>query len=134
MYLNLTRRRIALYTLQAYDIYQCRYIIIYYKIEINLKLVIQKCEFRGYFYQILNLLKTFTSQHMSTVRHFKTAPPVGADLSYKFIAYGDMGIDPPARSTAKYALKDVQDGYEFIFHNGDNSYARGQVSQRHLFH
>ena len=68
---------------------------------------------------------------MSAVRSFKTAPPVGSDVSYKFIAYGDMGLLPAAHSTAKYVAKDVQDAdYEFIFHNGDISYARGYVSQR----
>ena len=67
---------------------------------------------------------------MSAVRSFKTAPPVGSDVSFKFIAYGDMGVYPESRTTAKYVLKDVQDGYEFIFHNGDISYARGYVSQR----
>ena len=66
---------------------------------------------------------------MSTVRSFKTAPPVGSNMSYKFIAYGDMGLTSAAHSTAKYALKDVQDGYEFIFHNGDISYAQGWVGQ-----
>ena len=41
-----------------------------------------------------------------------------------------MGVYPGSRTTAKYVSKDVQDGYEFIFHNGDISYARGYVSQR----
>ena len=68
-------------------------------------------------------------QHMSEIRSFKTAPPVGSSQSFKFIAYGDMGLEPPAHSTAKYLLKDVQhENYEFIFHNGDISYARGYVS------
>ena len=69
---------------------------------------------------------------MSTIRSFKTAPLTGSEVSYKFIVYGDMGLLPAAHSTAKYALKDVQDGYEFVFHNGDISYARGIVSQRYI--
>ena len=63
--------------------------------------------------------------HMSEMRSFKTAPPVGSDVSYKFIVYGDMGMSEAAHATAKYALRDVLDGYEFIFHHGDISYARG---------
>ena len=72
----------------------------------------------------------FSPQHMSAVRSFKTAPPVGSDVSFKFIAYGDMGVYPGSRTTAKYVSKDVQDGYEFIFHNGDISYARGMVRRK----
>ena len=64
---------------------------------------------------------------MSPVRSFKTAPQIGSDVGFKFIVYGDHGILPAAYSTAKYVLKDVQNGYEFIFHNGDISYARGMV-------
>ncbi len=67
---------------------------------------------------------------MSEIRSFKTAPPIGSEVSYKFIVYGDMGITAAARTTAKYALKDVLDGYEFIFHNGDISYARGNVRRK----
>ncbi|XP_028398473.1 nucleotide pyrophosphatase/phosphodiesterase-like [Dendronephthya gigantea] len=63
--------------------------------------------------------------HMSPVRSFKTAPQIGPDVDFKFIVYGDHGILPAADSTAKNVLKDVQNGYEFIFHNGDISYARG---------
>ena len=64
---------------------------------------------------------------MSEIRSFKTAPPIGSDLPYKFIVYGDMGMLAAAHATAKYALRDVSDGYEFIFHHGDISYARGYV-------
>ena len=65
---------------------------------------------------------------MSSIRSFKTAPPTGPDIGFKFIVYGDHGILPAAQSTAKYVLNDVKNGYEFIFHNGDISYARGMVS------
>ena len=64
---------------------------------------------------------------MSEIRSFKTAPPIGSDISYKFIVYGDMGMSDAAHATAKYALRDIQDGYEFIYHHGDISYARGYV-------
>ena len=65
---------------------------------------------------------------MSEIRSFKTAPPVGSNVSYKFIVYGDMGMSAAAHATAKYALRDVVDnGYEFIYHHGDISYARGYV-------
>lgn len=66
---------------------------------------------------------------MSEIRSFKTAPPVGSEVSYKFIVYGDMGLSPAAHATAKYAFRDVMDGYEFIFHHGDISYARGYVRE-----
>ena len=61
------------------------------------------------------------------MRSFKTAPPIGSDVSYKFIVYGDMGLTPATRTTAKNALKDVLGGYEFIIQNGDISYATGYV-------
>ncbi len=64
---------------------------------------------------------------MSEMRSFKTAPPVGSNVSYKFIVYGDMGITGATHTTAKFALRDVLDGYEFIIHNGDISYATGYV-------
>jgi hypothetical protein len=46
--------------------------------------------------------------------------------------YGDMGMTDAARATAKYALRDVLDGYEFVIHNGDISYAGGYVRQEIL--
>ena len=52
---------------------------------------------------------------MSEIRSFKTAPPIGSDLPYKFIVYGDMGMSAAAHATTKYALRDVSDGYEFYF-------------------
>lgn len=65
---------------------------------------------------------------MSEMRSFTTAPPVGSDVPFKFIVYGDMGMSTAAHDTAKYALRDVvEDGYEFILHHGDISYARGYV-------
>ena len=67
------------------------------------------------------------------MRSFKTAPPIGSDVSYKFIVYGDMGLTDAAHATAKNALKDVLDGYEFILHNGDISYARGYVRFENLY-
>lgn len=65
---------------------------------------------------------------MSSIRSFKTAPQTGPDVGFKFIVYGDHGVLPAAYSTAKNVFEDVMNGYEFIFHNGDISYARGMVS------
>ena len=65
---------------------------------------------------------------MSSIRSFKTAPLTGPDVGFKFIVYGDHGTLPAAYNTAKYALNDIKNGYDFIFHNGDISYARGMVS------
>ena len=65
---------------------------------------------------------------MSSIRSFKTAPEIGPDVGFKFIVYGDHGTLSAACTTAKYVLNDIKNGYEFIFHNGDISYARSMVS------
>jgi hypothetical protein len=74
-------------------------------------------------------------QHMSAIRSFKTAPRLGSDVGFKFIVYGDHGVSPAAHTTAKYVLNDtLHNGYEFIFHNGDISYARGMVCISIIIH
>ena len=72
---------------------------------------------------------------MSAIRSFKTAPRIGSDVGFKFIVYGDHGVSPAAHTTAKYVLNDtLHNGYEFIFHNGDISYARGMVCISIIIH
>jgi hypothetical protein len=85
-------------------------------------------KYLSYVKQTLIYVPPILFQHMSSIRSFKTAPQIGADVGFKFIVYGDHGTLPAAYSTAKYVLNDVKNGYEFIFHNGDISYARGMVS------
>lgn len=72
----------------------------------------------------------FHSKHMSPVNNFTTPLLVGDQTSYKFIIYGDMGVDPypEAVTTAKLISKEINNNdIRFIFHNGDISYARGYV-------
>ncbi len=67
---------------------------------------------------------------MSPVSNFTTAPIVGSQKPFKFIVYGDMGVSsfPRAKETAELMLKEYRENdVKFIFHNGDISYARGQV-------
>ena len=70
-------------------------------------------------------------QHMSLIYNFTSAPPLGPNVSFKFIAYGDMGVTPKpgAYATAQYALEEVKNGSRFVVHIGDVSYARGQVNE-----
>ncbi len=69
---------------------------------------------------------------MSPIYNFTTAPVAGNRKPFKFIVYGDMGVStfPRADETAKLMLKEYRENdVKFIFHNGDISYARGQVRQ-----
>ena len=67
---------------------------------------------------------------MSPVRRFKTAPPIGSPQKFTALVYGDMGVSPVPRAykTAAYATQEAMNGSaDFVFHNGDISYARGYV-------
>lgn len=67
---------------------------------------------------------------MSPVLNFTTSLPSGSKDPFKFIVYGDMGVSsfPRAAETAKLMLQEYhKNDVKFIFHNGDISYARGQV-------
>ena len=67
---------------------------------------------------------------MSPVLNFSTPIPSGSDKPFKFIVYGDMGVStfPRAERTAQLMLHEYHDNNaQFIFHNGDISYAEGQV-------
>ena len=69
-------------------------------------------------------------QAMSYVYNFTTSPEAGNKKPFKFIVYGDMGVSsyPRAKETADLMLKEYRgNDVKFIFHNGDISYARGQV-------
>ena len=67
---------------------------------------------------------------MSPFYNFTTALLPGDKTPYKFIAYGDMGVDgfPQAKETAKRMVEEYRENdIKLIFHNGDISYARGYV-------
>ena len=53
-------------------------------------------------------------------------------MAFKFITYGDMGVESPATGAydiAKYVMREVQQGNATqVFHIGDISYAMGYVS------
>ena len=68
---------------------------------------------------------------MSPVYNFTTALAPGDPKPFKFVAYGDMGVSafPRATETRDLMLREIRDNnIKLIFHNGDISYARGQVS------
>ena len=67
---------------------------------------------------------------MSDIHSFRASPSIGDLRSFKFLTYGDMGIDtgsgvPGAQTTADLATRDIDNGIEFIVHQGDLSYAVG---------
>jgi len=67
-------------------------------------------------------------QVMSEVLNFTTPLPAGDRTPFKFIVYGDMGVDPypEAVTTASLVKKELnQNDIKLIFHIGDISYARG---------
>ena len=68
---------------------------------------------------------------MSPVLNFTTSFQYGSEEPFKFIVYGDMGVStfPRADQTAKLMLQEYhKNDIKFIFHNGDISYAEGEVS------
>ena len=69
-----------------------------------------------------------TDEYMSYIANFTTPLPKGDRTPYKFVIYGDMGVDPSpeAYATAKNVRKDIDvNKVRFVFHHGDISYARG---------
>ena len=67
---------------------------------------------------------------MSDIHSFRASPSIGDLRSFKFLTYGDMGVDtgsgvPGAQTTADLATRDIDNGIEFIIHQGDLSYAVG---------
>ena len=67
---------------------------------------------------------------MSPVFNFTTPLPAGDKTPFKFVVYGDMGLDPypEATTTAVHMRQEVEENdIRFIYHHGDISYARGQV-------
>lgn len=68
---------------------------------------------------------------MSPVFNFTTPLPAGDKTPFKFVVYGDMGLDgyPEATTTAVHMRQEVEENdIRFIYHHGDISYARGQVT------
>ncbi|XP_058961900.2 uncharacterized protein [Pocillopora verrucosa] len=77
-----------------------------------------------------------SSEIMSPVRHFRSAPVTDPDASFKFVVYGDMGITaiPGAHDTAKYMVEEAKNGSSLVFHIGDISYAVGIAYIWELWH
>eukprot|EP00795_Rhopilema_esculentum_P005456 gene5456-632_t len=77
-----------------------------------------------------------TTEAMSPVMNFTTAFPSGSKKPFKFIVYGDMGLTlPSAFETAAWMLEEYRkNDIQFIFHNGDISYARGHAYLWDLWH
>lgn len=68
---------------------------------------------------------------MSRINNFTTPIEPGDQTPFKFVVYGDMGVDvfPEAHTTAQLVRKEVDsNNIRFVFHHGDISYARGHVS------
>ena len=68
---------------------------------------------------------------MSPIANFTTPLPAGDPTPFKYIVYGDMGVDPypQAYSTSKLVRKEIdEENIKYVFHIGDISYARGWVS------
>jgi hypothetical protein len=76
-----------------------------------------------YFYRFGNSVEGW-----SDVFSFLSPPtPSQPRDSIRFLAFADMGVDPPpaAQSTMALALEEVENGYrDFLLHFGDISYAR----------
>ena len=71
---------------------------------------------------------------MSPVYNFTSPLPAGDKTPFKFVVYGDLGLDPypEATTTALHMRQEVEENnIRFIYHHGDLSYARGQV--KHVF-
>ena len=80
---------------------------------------------------IFHIVKHFLNfKFTSPVYNFTTPIPPGAKTPFKFVVYGDLGLDPypQATTTATLMRQEVEENnIRFIYHHGDISYARGQV-------
>ena len=68
---------------------------------------------------------------MSDIYNFTTIIPAGNHTPFQFIMYGDMGVAayPSAVGTELQMLKEIRENnIRLIVHNGDISYACGQVT------
>jgi len=68
---------------------------------------------------------------MSTVANFTTPLAPGNHTPFKFIVYGDMGVEgfPESVTTAQLVRQEIEENdVRFVYHHGDISYARGHVS------
>ena len=64
----------------------------------------------------------------SNIEKFTSALPVGSDKSFKFVTYGDMGVGfPGAEVTAELMKQEINEGANFVIHQGDLSYALGHA-------
>ena len=68
---------------------------------------------------------------MSRIANFTTPMLPGSTEPFKFIVYGDMGVQgfPESITTAELVRKEIDNNdVRYVFHHGDISYARGRVS------
>ena len=56
---------------------------------------------------------------------FAAPPSKDDDSGFSFLTFGDMGVTAAAQVATANMAKDLE-GREFVFHNGDISYARGE--------
>lgn len=69
-----------------------------------------------------------SGEFMSAIANFTTPLPAGDQTPFKFIVYGDMGVDsfPEGVTTAKLVRQEIEENQvRFVYHHGDISYARG---------
>ena len=70
-----------------------------------------------------------SSELLSDIFQFTSAPDVGDQRSFKFVTYGDMGVPLPSNiaipSTADLVKQEIDKGTELVIHQGDLSYAVG---------
>jgi len=67
---------------------------------------------------------------MSRINNFTTPILPGDEKPFKFIVYGDMGVEgfPESVTTAELVREEIDSNdVRFVFHHGDISYARGHV-------
>lgn len=67
---------------------------------------------------------------MSAVANFTTPLAAGNNTPFKFIVYGDMGVEsfPEGVTTAQLVRQEIEkNDVRFVYHHGDISYARGHV-------
>ena len=82
--------------------------------------------------RIICLFHVHFIKFMSPVLNFTTPLPAGDKTPFKFVVYGDMGIEnhkfPRAATTAHLVRKEIDNNdVRFVFHHGDIAYSFGYV-------
>jgi predicted phosphodiesterase len=78
-----------------------------------------------YYWQVIsddsNVLQNQKKKIENPILKFRTAPPVGADMPFRFAVYGDFG-DGNSAGTLK-TLRKIKDEFDLFYHIGDLAYA-----------